>query len=142
MRDLSEKLDCLYTDLAMLSDESWVPDTDSCEASLTVLEGIVEDLKAVGALDSAYKPKDTRQDEESEVVPFEHTPEAQKVLDDYQRRWDGADVYLTELVAEGRLTRPEAERFLDSAYDMELKGEDDKTIEAEISQAVEEYLAQ
>ena len=61
-----------------------------------------------------------------------------------ERWWEmnEVNVYLTELVAEGRLTHPEAERFMDSAYDMELNDEDDETIEAEISQAVEEYLAQ
>ena len=50
------------------------------------------------------------------------------------------NIYLTDLVTEGRLTHPEAEAFMDCAYDMELDNEDDDKIESTITQSVEDFL--
>ena len=50
------------------------------------------------------------------------------------------NIYLTDLVAEGRLTYPEAEIFLDNAYDMVLNDESIGEIESQITQMVEEHL--
>ena len=50
------------------------------------------------------------------------------------------NIYLTELITEGRLTHPEAEIFLDNAYDMVLNDESIEEIESQITQMVEEHL--
>ena len=50
------------------------------------------------------------------------------------------NVYLTELVTEGRLTHPEAESFMDWVYDMELNEENEEKIESTVIKAIEEFL--
>lgn len=41
---VSRALSCLYTDLLMLQDGSWIPDDDSINASLSMIEGVSEAL--------------------------------------------------------------------------------------------------
>tara|TARA_A100001037_G_scaffold267548_1_gene260481 strand:+ start:602 stop:775 length:174 start_codon:yes stop_codon:yes gene_type:complete len=50
------------------------------------------------------------------------------------------NVYLTDLVTEGRLTHPEAQSFMDWVYDMELNEENEEKIESTVIKAVEEFL--
>lgn len=40
LKDINTRLDELYTDFLLLEDGSWVPDTDSIDASIANLEGI------------------------------------------------------------------------------------------------------
>lgn len=42
--NIQELLNMLYTDMSMLADGSWSPDTDSCDASLDVLQRIASHL--------------------------------------------------------------------------------------------------
>ena len=50
------------------------------------------------------------------------------------------NIYLTDLVSEGRLTNHDSENFLDYAYDLCLDGVGTEEIESQIIEMVEEHL--
>ena len=50
------------------------------------------------------------------------------------------NIYLAQLVIEGRLTHPVSENFLDYAYELCLNGVDDEEIESTITGMVEEFF--
>ena len=44
-KDIQEYLSCVYTDILMLKEGVWVPDSHTCDASIGMLENVANKLE-------------------------------------------------------------------------------------------------